>query len=104
MACLLKSAPADTTIQERPDMPAAIENSGQAIIEDGSIVIRVALSALPMVIEGSWATGNLPMRYKITNPDEFAADLVSQLNQEDEGGTTAALYGPRCYPGRAGES
>ncbi len=50
-----------------------LKHSGQAIIENGSLVIRVALSALPQVVEGSWATGNLRVRYKITNVDEFAA-------------------------------
>ncbi len=67
---------------------ADIENSGRAVIEDGSLVIRVALSALPMVVEGSWAAGGLATRYKITNLDEFAADLVNELNSEAEDGTT----------------
>ena len=60
----------------------------EATIEDGAIVIRVLVSALPQVVEGAWATGNLETRYQITNLDEFAADLVTQLNREEEDGTT----------------
>lgn len=67
---------------------ADIQNSGKAIIEDGSIVIRVALSALPMVLEGSWVANNLPTHYKIVNVDKFADDLLSELNAESEDGTT----------------
>jgi hypothetical protein len=58
-----------------------IKHSGQAIIEDDNIVIRVALSALPMVVEGSWASGAMDTRFKITNVEEFAADLVMELKQ-----------------------
>lgn len=61
---------------------------GNAVIENGEIVIRVSLKSLPMVIEGSWATGNLDVRYKITNVKKFAADLVCELNREEEDGTT----------------
>ena len=67
---------------------ADIKHSGEAVIEDGSIVIRVALSALPMVVESSWASGALDTRFKITNVEEFAADLVTELNSEAEDGTT----------------
>src|ERR1700722_4813517 len=67
---------------------ADLKHSGQAVIEDGSIVIRVALSALPMVVEGSWASGALDTRWKLTNIDEFAEDLVHELNNEAEDGTT----------------
>ncbi len=67
---------------------ADIKHSGQAIIEDGNIVIRVALSALPMVVEGAWASGALDTRFKITNTKEFAGDLVHELNNEAEDGTT----------------
>lgn len=59
-----------------------------AVIEDGHIVIRVAIEALPMVVEGSWAAGGMDTRFKVTNAEEFAADLVSELNREDDIGTT----------------
>jgi len=65
-----------------------LKYSGQAIIEDGNIVIRVAFSALPMVVEGAWTTGALDIRFKITNTEEFADDLVHELNNESEDGTT----------------
>jgi hypothetical protein len=64
------------------------ENGGQAVIENGSIVIRVSLDALPTVVEGAWASGGMDTRYKITNAQEFAAELVTELNRESEDGTT----------------
>ena len=60
----------------------------EAVIEDGNIVIRVPVESLPRVIEGSWATGNLDVRYKIVSLDEFAKDLTSELNREEEDGST----------------
>lgn len=69
-------------------MAITLENSGRAIIEDGSLVIRVALEALPMVVEGSWAAGYMDTRYKVTDTAAFAADLVRELNDESEDGTT----------------
>lgn len=65
------------------------ENGGQAIIEDGAIVIRVSLDALPTVLEGAWAMNKFDTRYKITNADEFAKELTRALNREDEQGITA---------------
>ena len=65
------------------------ENGGQAIIEDGAIVIRVSLDALPMVLEGAWAMNKFDTRYKITDVSEFAKELTRALNHEDEQGTTA---------------
>lgn len=63
-------------------------SNGEAVIEDGSLVIRVPLNNLEQVIEGSWALGALEVRYKITDVNAFAKDLVGQLNTEDEQGTT----------------
>lgn len=65
-----------------------IELSGRAVIDDGAIVIRVALDALPQVVEGAWACNKLPVRYKLTNVEAFARDLVTELNREAEDGTT----------------
>lgn len=65
-----------------------MDNNGRAVIEDGAIVIRVLVNSLQDVIEGTWATGNLDVRYKLTNPEDFAKDLVLELNDEDEEGTT----------------
>lgn len=65
-----------------------LENSGRAIIEDGALVIRVALDALPAVVDGAWAAGDMDTRFKVTNAAEFAADLCRELNDESEDGTT----------------
>lgn len=64
------------------------EYSGQAVIEDGCIVIRVPVQNLPAVVEGSWAAGGMDTRFKVTDPDAFAKDLVIELNQENDIGTT----------------
>lgn len=64
------------------------EESGRAVIRDGAIVIRIPLSYLPQIVEGAWGTGNLHPRMKIMNVDEFAADLVSELDREEEDGST----------------
>lgn len=65
-----------------------MKDSGQAIIENGSLVIRVSLEALPMILEGAWAMNKLDMRYKITDAAEFSKELMRALNREDEEGTT----------------
>lgn len=62
--------------------------SGRAVIEDGFLVIRVAIDALPMIVEGSWAAGGMDTRYKVTDPVAFVADLAHELNDESEDGTT----------------
>lgn len=67
---------------------AKMKDSGQAVIEKGSLVIRVSLEALPMVLEGAWAMGKFDTRYKITDASEFAKELMHALNREDEQGTT----------------
>ena len=67
---------------------AKMKNRGEAIIEDGSLVIRVSLEALPMVLDGAWAMNKLDHRYKITDASEFAKELMHALNREDEQGTT----------------
>jgi len=64
------------------------EYAGQAIIENGCIVIRVPIRNLPAVVEGSWAAGGMDTRFKVTDPDAFAKDLVIELNQEDVIGMT----------------
>jgi hypothetical protein len=63
---------------------------GQAVIENGSIVIRIAIDTLPQIVEGSWASGNLDIRLKVTDKEAFAKSLVAELNDEDELGTTLA--------------
>jgi hypothetical protein len=69
-------------------MTEGYTDGGKAVIEDGFIVIRVPVTALPVIVEGAWATNNLNPRYKITDADAFARDLVNELNSEAEDGTT----------------
>lgn len=64
------------------------ENSGQAMIEDGHIVVRVAIGALPTVLEGAWAAGYFPSRWKVTDEAKLADGIVEQLNAESEDGST----------------
>jgi len=70
-------------------MPRKVKHSGEAVIEGGAIVIRVDISALPMVVEGAWAAGGMDLRLKVTDAKAFAKDLVRALNDEAEDGTTA---------------
>lgn len=61
----------------------------EAKIEGEDIVIRVAVSALPQVVEGAWTAGYMETRFKVTDAPTFAKELVSELNAESEDGTTA---------------
>jgi hypothetical protein len=65
-----------------------MDTSGKAVIEDGVIIIRLPVANLPAVVEGSWASGAMDVRYKVTVPEDFAKDLVRELNEENEIGTT----------------
>lgn len=65
-----------------------IDNSGRAILEGGDIIIRVARVALPGIVVGAWAASGMDVRLKVTNVDEFAKELVNELNREAEDGTT----------------
>lgn len=64
------------------------KHSGQAVIEDGAIVIRVAIDHLPAIVEGAWMAGYMDTRFKVTNSATFAKALVTELNSESEDGTT----------------
>ena len=65
-----------------------MDMSGRAVIEDGVIIIRLPIKNLPAVVEGSWAAGGMDTRYKVTDPEAFAKELVSELDREDDIGTT----------------
>lgn len=62
---------------------------GQAVIEDGAIVIWVPVDCLPAIVEGAWAAGYMDTRFKVTDAATFAKALVIELNSESEDGTTA---------------
>jgi hypothetical protein len=71
-----------------PTYLASTDRSGQAVIEAGAIVIRVPVANLPAIVEGAWAAGGMETRYAVTDAENFAKDLVRELNREDEIGTT----------------
>lgn len=58
---------------------------GEAVIEDGYIVIRVPIRALPLILAGNQHEV-LP---KVTDPELFAIDLVQCINGDDETGYNA---------------
>lgn len=64
------------------------QHCAEALIEDGVIVIRLPVDNLPAVLEGSWASGGIETRWKLSDNDAFAKDLVRALNDEDEAGNT----------------
>lgn len=65
-----------------------MDTGGQAVIEDGNIVIRVPIDALQLIVDGAVALNGLDTRWKVTNPAEFATWIVSEINSEDDQGTT----------------
>jgi len=68
------------------------DNSAKAVIEhtgDGpDIVIRVPVANLDMAVRIGCAMGYITGNYTVTKPEEFARDLVGELNDEDDEGTT----------------
>ena len=62
--------------------------NAEAFIENDTITICVQISALADVVEGWWTSGNSGTRYKVTNPESFAKEVVRALNDEDEQGNT----------------
>lgn len=64
------------------------QNGGKAIIKDGALCISVKIEDLHQVLEGAWAMNALDQRYKVTDAKAFAEELCTQLNEEDEQGTT----------------
>lgn len=67
-----------------------VKDSGSAVIEGDSIVIRVAIEALPTILDGVgtlWDEEGEP-RFQVTDPAAFAAEIVRSLNDEREDGTT----------------
>lgn len=79
---LLSAAPAP------PLSPNMEEQSAQAVIENGMIVIRIPLDNLPMILEGGWLCNAYDTRWKITDGVVAAKEIVHALNHEDEEGST----------------
>lgn len=64
------------------------DNNATAIIEYGSIVIRVDIATIQTVMDGGYSCNAYPERYKVTDTAAFAKEIVRELNSEDEEGTT----------------
>jgi hypothetical protein len=62
--------------------------AARALIDGGDIVIRVAISALPLIAQKPLADEGLNDSLKVSDAAVFAADLVRELNREEEDGTT----------------
>jgi hypothetical protein len=60
----------------------------EARIVKGKIVIEVPVNFLPKVLEASWACRVLTTRYRVESAEQFAKELVNELNREREDGTT----------------
>lgn len=61
----------------------------KAEIRGGQIVISIAIDALPLILSGAVAAGDLiHHNFKITDAQVFAKELVGALNNENEIGTT----------------
>lgn len=65
-----------------------MDMSARAVIEDGQIVIRLPIENIPTAVDGAADLGTLDAPFKVIDPQAFAQDLVSTLNDEDEEGTT----------------
>lgn len=62
--------------------------SGQAVLEGNCIVIRVYVDALKQAVEGGNDLGTIDPPLRVTNARKFAKELVRELNDETEDGTT----------------
>jgi hypothetical protein len=65
-----------------------MSDGGRAVIEGGCIVIRIEISALPLIVPGAWGPVPGDDCFKVTDAEAFARDLVAELNREEEDGTT----------------
>lgn len=65
-----------------------VKANAEAFIENDTITICVQVAALADVVEGWWVSGNSDTRWKVTDPEAFAKEIVRALNEEDEQGNT----------------
>lgn len=59
-----------------------------AAIEKGCIVIRLNTKSLPMAVSGACDLMTIEGDWQVTNVAKFAREVVRELNEEDEDGTT----------------
>lgn len=64
------------------------KDGGQAVIEKGQIVIRVAVDALQHIIDGAYAMNGPSRHWKVTDCKTFAREICRAINDEDETGET----------------
>jgi hypothetical protein len=64
-------------------------NGARAIVEDGTIAIRVPIASLQVILDGGYACAAYANVVKILDLDGAAKELCAELNDEDEEGTTA---------------
>ena len=64
---------------------------GHAIIQEGYLAILLPIDALPRAVQASIDLGLVEGNFKVTDPEKFAADLVREINKEDEIGNTPLL-------------
>lgn len=64
------------------------QGNAEAEIVDGKIVITLAINHLQTAIDGGTALGTIDGSWKLTDPNEFAKELLQSLHREDEEGTT----------------
>lgn len=62
--------------------------SAEAFVEDGAIVIRVPLNNLPQILDGGFMCNAYEKRYRVTDAQQLTEEVISELNREDEEGTT----------------
>lgn len=62
--------------------------AGKAEIINGAIVIQVPIENLPSAVEGGCRLGVYVAPFRVDDAAEFASDVVAELNDEDEQGTT----------------
>lgn len=62
--------------------------SAKAVVRDGFILIALPIANLGAALEGAWASGHQDGRYRVTDAEVFAKEVVHELNREQEDGTT----------------
>lgn len=65
-----------------------MNRSAEAHIEGEEIVIRVPVENIQMAALGGWSVGAIDLPLRIDDPHAFAKAMCTEMNKEDEDGTT----------------
>lgn len=65
-----------------------LTESARAVVRDGVLEIRVAVSTLPVAMKGACDLGVIDGNFRVTDETAFAREVARALNDEDEQGTT----------------